>query len=82
MWAFLLVDIEQNHMAYPDYSFVITEEVSSINGEVVRTTEVYKKKSEAISAYYSAVESGKRAFLYENPPVSSFKRNNNQPLAI
>ena len=68
-------------MPNPAYSFVIVEEIVAPSTEVTRTTTVYKTAGEAKEAYRQAVDAGKRAFLYEQPPVSSFRRKDSQPLS-
>jgi hypothetical protein len=68
-------------MPYPDYSFVIIEEVDPQSGDTVRSTVVYKNIGEAKLSFRNAVDAGKRAFLYEEPPVSGFRRNDSQPLS-
>lgn len=66
-------------MPYPAYSIVIVEDTA--NGVTESTTFVYKTIGQAKIAYKQAVDSGKRAFLYEQPQPSSFRRNDSQPMS-
>lgn len=67
-------------MAYPDYSIVI---ICVTEGGV--TTDYAKSfftKALAEKYYRKAVSEGKRAFLYEKPQPTKFRRNNAQKIAI
>jgi hypothetical protein len=75
----LLVDINQNQMPYPAYSIVVVEETT--NNVTSLRTEIFKTVGEAKVAYKDAVDAGKRAFLYEKPQPSSFRRKDSQPFA-
>jgi hypothetical protein len=66
-------------MPYPAYSIVIIE--STTNGVTSNETLVFKTKSQAETFYLDAVNEGKRAFLYEQPQPSSFRRNDSQPMS-
>lgn len=74
-----MVDINQGHMPYPDYSIVIIEETT--NGVTEANTVIFKKASDAKNLWRQAVDEGKRAFYYERPLPSSFRRNDSQPLS-
>lgn len=66
-------------MPYPAYSIVIIE--STTNGVTSSETFVYKTRTLAKEAYIQAVDAGKRAFLYEQPHPTSFKRKDSQPMS-
>jgi hypothetical protein len=66
-------------MPYPAYSIVIIE--STTNGETSTQTLVFKTISQAKSFYLDAVNEGKRAFLYEQPQPTSFRRKDSQPMS-
>lgn len=66
-------------MPYPAYSIVIIE--STTNGVTTQNTLVFKTKAEAKSFYKTAVDAGKRAFIYEEPQPSSFNRKDSQPMS-
>jgi uncharacterized protein (DUF2344 family) len=66
-------------MPYPEYSIVVIEETT--NGITEEITLPFKNASEARNIWKDAVNSGKRAFLYEKPQPSSFRRNDSQPIS-
>jgi hypothetical protein len=66
-------------MPYPDYSIVIIEETT--NGITETRTLVFKKASEAKGVWKQAVDDGKRAFYYDKPQPSAFRRNDSQPIS-
>jgi hypothetical protein len=66
-------------MAYPAYSIVVIEQ--TVNNTTTLTTEIFKSVAEAKIAYKNAVDAEKRAFLYEKPQPTSFKRKDSQPFA-
>lgn len=66
-------------MPYPAYSIVVIEETNA--GVTSVNTLIFKTKAEAKSVYKDAVDDGKRAFLYEEPKPTSFRRNDSQPMS-
>lgn len=66
-------------MAYPAYSIVVIEQ--TVSNVTSLTTQVFKTVAEAKNAYKVAVDAGKRAFLYEKPQPTSFRRKDSQPMA-
>lgn len=66
-------------MPYPVYSIVVIEE--TVDNVTELQTFTFKTVSEAKFAYTDAVNANKRAFLYERPQPSSFRRNDSQPMS-
>jgi hypothetical protein len=66
-------------MAYPDYSIVIVETTDA--GVTTPATSLWSSAADAKAFYVTAVNGGKRAFLYEKPQPTLFNRNDEQPLA-
>ena len=66
-------------MAFPVYSIVVIEQ--TVNSVTSLTTQVFKNVAEAKVAYNNAVTANKRAFLYEKPQPTSFKRKDSQPMS-
>jgi len=64
-------------MASPQYSIVIVDTTSG--GVTTHTATAYKTAQLAKAAYISAINSGNRAFLYEQPIPTHFHRNDSQP---
>ena len=65
-------------MAYPAYSFVVID--TTVEGVTTSAVTVYATPQAAKAAYVVAVNAGKRAYLYEKPLPTLFKRNDSQPL--
>ena len=65
-------------MALPAYSIVIVDTTTS--GVTTSAATVYNKPSDAKAAYVTAINAGKRAFLYEKPHPTLSHRNDTQPL--
>ena len=66
-------------MAFPSYSIVVIEQ--TVSNVTSLTTQVFKSVAGAKVAYNDAVTAGKRAFLYEKPQPTSFKRKDSQPMS-
>lgn len=66
-------------MPYPVYSFVVIE--TTTNNVTTSETVPYKQNEDAKNAYKVAIDAGKRAFLYEQPHPSKFRRNDSQPIS-
>jgi len=67
-------------MPYPVYSIVVVEETT--NNVTSLITQVFKTVAEAKVAYTNAINSNKRAFLYEKPQPTSFRRKDSQPFSV
>ena len=67
-------------MPYPSYSIVVIE--TTANNATSSETITFKKNEDAVAVYENAVKAGKRAFLYEKPQPTKFKRNNSQPFSV
>jgi hypothetical protein len=66
-------------MAFPAYSIVVIEQ--TVSNVTSLTTQVFKTVAEAKIAYNDAVSADKRAFLYEKPQPSAFRRKDSQPMS-
>ena len=66
-------------MAYPAYSIVVIEQ--TVNSVTSLETFTFKTVAEAKVAYKNAVDADKRAFLYEKPQPTSFRRKDSQPMS-
>jgi hypothetical protein len=66
-------------MAFPAYSIVVIEQ--TVSNVTSLTTQVFKSLADAKIAYNNAVSADKRAFLYEKPQPTSFKRKDSQPMS-
>jgi hypothetical protein len=67
-------------MPYPAYSIVVIEETT--NNVTSLITQVFKSVAEAKVAYTNAINLNKRAFLYEKPQPTSFRRKDSQPFSV
>lgn len=68
-------------MAYPDYSLLLVEEVDPQTQTVTRQTYIFSNVEAANVAYRSEIQSvNKRAFLFEQPKPTKFKRNDTVPV--
>lgn len=67
-------------MAYPVYSIVVIEQ--TVGNATELETFTFKTVAEAKVAYKNAVDANKRAFLYEKPQPTSFKRKDSQPFSV
>ena len=67
-------------MPYPSYSIVVIE--TTVSNTTTSETITFKKNEDAFIVYENAVRAGKRAFLYEKPQPTKFKRNNSQPFSV
>lgn len=66
-------------MAFPAYSIVVIEQ--TVNSVTSLETFIFKTVAEAKVAYKNAVDADKRAFLYEKPQPTSFRRKDSQPMS-
>jgi hypothetical protein len=66
-------------MAFPAYSIVVIEQ--TVNNVTSLETFTFKTVAEAKVAYKAAVDADKRAFLYEKPQPTSFRRKDSQPMS-
>ena len=66
-------------MAYPAYSIVIIE--TTANNITTSETAIFKKTEDAVRTYENAIKIGKRAFLYEQPIPTKFRRKDSQPFS-
>ena len=66
-------------MAYPVYSIVVVEK--TVGNATELETFTFKTVAEAKVAYKTAVDAHQRAFLYEGPHPTSFRRKDSQPFA-
>lgn len=66
-------------MAYPSYSIVIVE--TTVDGITNRTSTAHLAVDDAKITYKTAINAGKRAFIYEAPAPDGFHRNDSQPFA-
>lgn len=67
-------------MAYPAYSIVIVE--TTVSGTTTRNSTAHLTASDAKATYDSAINAGKRAFLFEQPSPTSFSRKDSQPFFV
>jgi len=66
-------------MAYPAYSIVVIE--TTVNNVTTAETAIFQKNADAVIVYENAIKIGKRAFLYEQPIPTKFRRKDSQPFS-